>query len=318
VLTCGFLGRCKRICALILTAAQQEPDGRAWAASVNVWLGPVTSSLAPQGSYRSEQMSDQARHYAFPHAGVNERRRLELFAERLDPLTVRRIRALDLAPSARCLEVGGGRGSIARWMCEYVGPAGRVTATDLETGFLSELSLPNLDVLRHDVTSDEFPDGSFDLVHVRAVLMHLPDRMAVLRRLVSWLAPGGWLLAEDCDFGIWLADFDPVWAAHPSAWHEAFPNGSLAQGRAVLRQIHQLGLENIGADAELDIVLPGTALSEFYRLSIAAMAGPLISSGVVTAAEEARLEARLDDPDFLGCGFAFIGAWGRRPAGSLR
>ena len=59
---------------------------------------------------------------------------------------------------------------------------------------------------------------------------------------------------------------------------------------------------------------PGTALAEFYRLSIAAMAGPLISSGVMTAAEEARLEARLDEPDFLGCGFAFIGAWGRRPA----
>ena len=147
-------------------------------------------------------MTDHAGHYAFPHAGANERRRLELFAERLDPLTVRRIKALDLAPSARCLEVGGGRGSIARWLCEYVGPAGRVTATDLETGFLSELSLPNLDVLRHDVTSDEFPERSFDLVHVRAVLMHLPDRMAVLRRMVSWLAPGGWLLAEDCDFGL--------------------------------------------------------------------------------------------------------------------
>jgi len=39
------------------------------------------------------------------------------------------------------------------------------------------------------------------------------------------------------------------------------------------------------------------------------MARALISSGVMTAAEEARL----DDPDFLGCGFAFIGAWGRRP-----
>jgi SAM-dependent methyltransferase len=114
-----------------------------------------------------------------------------------------------------------------------------------DTGFPSELPLPNLDILRHDVTRDEFPEGSFDLVHVRAVLMHLPDRMAVLRRMVSRLAPGGWLLAEDCDFGMWLADFDAVWAAHPGAWHEA----------------------------------------------------------------------RLSDPDFLGCGFAFIGAWGRRPAG---
>jgi len=34
----------------------------------------------------------------------------------------------------------------------------------------------------------------------------------------------------------------------------------------------------------------------------------------MTAAEEAKL----DDPAFLGCGFAFIGAWGRRPAGSIQ
>lgn len=81
-------------------------------------------------------------------------------------------------------------GSIARWLCQYVGPKGRVTATDLETGFLSELSLPNLNVLRHGVRTDEFPESSFELVHVRAVPMHIPDRMATLKRMVSWLAPG--------------------------------------------------------------------------------------------------------------------------------
>jgi hypothetical protein len=58
-----------------------------------------------------------------------------------------------------------------------------------------------------------------------------------------------------------------------------------------------------------------TALSEFYRLSIAATSEPLIPAGVVTAAEAARLTARLDEPDFMACGFAFIGAWGRRNAG---
>jgi SAM-dependent methyltransferase len=261
-------------------------------------------------------MADVAARYAFPHTGADERRRLELFEERLDPVTIRRIGLLNLAPGARCLEIGGGRGSIARWLCEYVGPKGHVTATDLETGFLSGLSLPNLDVLRHDVTRDEFPESSFELVHVRAVLMHIADRMATLSRMVSWLAPGGWLLVEEPDFGMWMADLDPIWTAHPQAYHEAFPNGSLWQGRAILRQIHRLGLEDIGADAELDIVQPGTALSEFYRLSIAATSEPLISAGVLTAAEAARLKARLDDPDFLACGFAFIGAWGRRNAGS--
>jgi len=111
---------------------------------------------------------------------------------------------------------------------------------------------------------------------------------------------------------MWLADYDPAWAAHPAAWHEAFPHGSLGQGRALLRQIRQLGLADIGADAELDIVQPGTALAEFYQLSMAALAEPMISAGVMTAGEAARLAARPADPDFLGCGFAFVGTWGRR------
>jgi SAM-dependent methyltransferase len=257
-------------------------------------------------------MADTEGRYAFPHGGADERRRLDLLAARLDPVTMRRIGRLGLAPDARCLEVGGGRGSIARWLCQDVAPRGQVTATDLDTNFLSQLPLPNLTVLRHDVRTDGFPERSFDLVHVRTVLMHIADRMAVLRRMASWLAPGGWLVAEEADFGMWLADYDPLWAAHPAAWHEAFPHGSLSQGRALLRQIHQLGLAGIGADAELDIVQPGTALAEFYQLSMAALAEPMISAGVMTAGEAARLTARPCDSDFLGCGFAFIGVWGKR------
>ena len=45
---------------------------------------------------------------------------------------------------------------------------------------------------------------------------------------------------------------------------------------------------------------------------MAALAGPMVSAGVMTASEAARLATRPGDPDFLGCGFAFIGAWGRR------
>ena len=256
-------------------------------------------------------MADVDGRYAFPHASADERRRLDLLAARLDPVTKRRVGRLRLAPDVCCLEVGGGRGSIARWLCQDVAPGGQVTATDLDTGFLSELSLPNLTVMRHDVRTDSFPEGSFDLVHVRTVLMHIADRMAVLRRMASWLAPGGWLVAEEADFGMWLADYDPLWAAHPAAWHEAFPHGSLGQGRALLRQIHQLSLADSGADAELDIVQPGTTLAEFYQLSMAALAEPMTSAGVMTADEAARLAARPSDRDFLGCGFAFIGVWGR-------
>jgi hypothetical protein len=187
-----------------------------------------------------------------------------------------------------------------------------VTATDLETDFLEELSLVNLDVQRHDLTKHPFPEGSFGFVHARAVLMHLPNRMEILRRMVSWLCPDGWLLVEEADFGMWLGDFDPIWTAHPAAWHEAFPNGSLSQGRAMLRQIQQLGLKDVGADGELDVVQHGTPMCEFYRLSVAGMAPRLVAAGILAADEVAELIARLDSPDFLACGFAHIGAWGRR------
>jgi SAM-dependent methyltransferase len=250
--------------------------------------------------------------YPFPHSRADERRRLELLAQRLDPITIRRVGRLALARDARCLEVGGGRGSIARWLCEYVGQEGHVTATDLETDFLEELALSNLEVLRHDLTADELPEGSFDFVHARAVLMHIGPRMATLRRMVSWLAPGGWLLVEDADFGMWLGDYDPIWSAHPRAMHQAFPNGSLSQGRALLRQVHQLGLTDVGADAEMDVVQPGTPEAEFYRLSMAATAAPVVAAGVLTAEEAHRLVTRVQEPGFLGCGFVFIGAWGRR------
>ena len=66
------------------------------------------------------------------------------------------------------------------------------------------------------------------------------------------------------------------------------------------------------SDAELDMVQPGTALAEFYQLSIAALAERMTSAGVMTADEAARLTARPGEPDFLGCGFAHIGVWGRR------
>ena len=103
----------------------------------------------------------------------------------------------------------------------------------------------------------------------------------------------------------------------------AFPHATAGESRRLhllaerldpvtKRRIGQLGLADIGADAGLDIVLPGTTLAEFHRLSMAAMSQSLISAGLLTAAEADRLTARLAEPDFMGCGFAHIGAWGRR------
>lgn len=272
-------------------------------------IKPLDSSAAK----RKDHAMSEAPDYAFPHAAADESRRLELFQQRLDPLTIRRVERLAVGPGAACLEIGGGRGSITRWLSELVGPNGTVTATDLQLDFLSAIDAPNVHVLRHDLRTDTFPEGSFDLIHARAVLMHVPDDPEILRRMVSWLRPGGWLLLEEPDFGMWLADADPVWATHPDAWHHTFPNGSLSRGRTLLGQVHHLGLVDVGADAELDIIEAGTPLAEFYSLSMAAIGPPAVEAGALTVEQAAALVDRPTNPDFLACGFAHIGVWGRRP-----
>jgi trans-aconitate methyltransferase len=242
---------------------------------------------------------DAAPHYAFPHSAEDESRRLELFEQRLDPLTIRRLESLRIEVGARCLEIGGGRGSITRWLADRVGSEGKVTATDLQTGFLDSLDGENVEAVRHDIRYDSFPEGSFDLVHARAVLMHLPDDPSLLSRMRSWLMPEGWLLLEEPDFGMWVADADPLWAKHPHAWHQAFPSGSLSRGRWLLRQIHQLELVDVGADAEVDIITAGTPLAEFYRLSMAAIGPAAVETGALTPDEAAALIDLPERPDFL-------------------
>lgn len=254
--------------------------------------------------------------YAFPHSAADEALRLELLQQRLDPITIRRMERLGIDAGASCLEIGGGRGSITRWLAERVGPEGRVTATDLEPEFLEAIAVPNIEVLRHDIRSDAFPECSFDLVHARAVLMHIPEDVDLLPRMVSWLRPGGWLLLEEPDFGMWLNDADVVWATHPQAWHDTFPSGSLSRGRSLLAQFPRLGLEDVGADGEIDVIKPGTPLAEFYRLSMEAIGRPAVEAGALSAAQAAALAVRPTEPEFLACGFVHIGAWGRRPASS--
>jgi SAM-dependent methyltransferase len=255
----------------------------------------------------------EAPDYAFPHSAQDESRRLELLEQRLDPLTKRRIQRLGVSKGARCLEIGGGRGSITRWLSDVVGPAGRVTATDLQLGFLAGIGAPNVEVLRHDIRTGVFPPGSFDLIHTRAVLMHISPGVDLLRRMAGWLAPGGWLVLEEPDFGMWIADADPVWATSPQTTQVAFPSLALSQGRSLLRQIHRLGLTDVGADAEVDIIQAGTDLAEFYQLSQAALALPKVEAGALSLEQATALTNRPGDDDFLACGFVHIGVWGRRP-----
>ena len=127
-------------------------------------------------------------------AGDRELARLRANETWMDEHTKSQLAATGLGSGWRCLEVAAGAGSIARWLGEFVGPAGTVCAVDVNTRFLRDLPT-NVTVVEHDITTGPPEHAAFDLVHSRSLAGasvrpgHSP-RADVCRCEARWLARG--------------------------------------------------------------------------------------------------------------------------------
>jgi SAM-dependent methyltransferase len=262
-------------------------------------------------------LTEQKPEYLLDHDWEDEPRRLRLLEEHADPTTIRRLEAAGIGPGDRCLEVGAGRGSIAQWLTTKVGPTGHVTALDLDTSLLSWLEGPNLDVIAGDVLEIDFPEGTFDLVHTRLVLMHIPERRRALERIRSWLRPGGRVVLEELDWMVMQAEPDPERLALFCAFNEALPTIDFECGRMLLDELSQAGLVETTGDVRVDVVEGGTPLAQWERLSIRAVSPEALEAGTATIEQIDRHLARLDEPDYRGLGWAWVGATGQRSHGTV-
>ncbi|WP_439664294.1 class I SAM-dependent methyltransferase [Lentzea sp. HUAS TT2] len=135
--------------------------------------------------------------YLFGDTGESLDPKFDALSSLLDAGTFARVEQLGVADGWRCLEVGGGGGSVTNWLADVVAPSGHVTVTDIDVTRLEERD--NVTVLEHDVVSNILPGNAFDLVHARLVLFYLPARDLVLRKLRDSLRPGGWLVLDEFD-----------------------------------------------------------------------------------------------------------------------
>ena len=77
-----------------------------------------------------------AAEYVFDNAGRTAEGRYRELSRVYDENTIRHIEQRGIDRGWSCLEIGGGGGSIASWLCARVGVRGRVLATDLDPLFL--------------------------------------------------------------------------------------------------------------------------------------------------------------------------------------
>lgn len=267
--------------------------------------------MATHGSREDERYSDEL----FAHHVDGEGRRLALMARALDPFTEPRLRALRPKADGRFLEIGAGLGTVARWLARTYRDA-EVVATDVSTGFLRELEEPNLTVLRHDLTVDDFPAGSFDLIHTRWVLSNLRGREALLRRITPWLADDGWLLVEEgTDFAVASSPHDAYRRTTQACLHAAHRRfGADGQWtRRLLTHLVDLGLRDCGCDGNRPGFTGGQPWPTFWRLSFERVLPDVLAAGELTEQEARSGLAALTDPDFHDFGITTVAAWGRRP-----
>jgi SAM-dependent methyltransferase len=251
--------------------------------------------------------------YTWDNAMVEGRRRLALLERTLDPSTFRRLESIGVAEGWRCLDVGAGGGTVCEWLCQRVGPSGHVMAVDVDARFVRALTHANLEVREESILESNLSPGSFDLVHTRWTLMHIPERERVLQRLIELVKPGKTLFLEE-------PDIHTVETLDRTGWHDVSmrvlpvvaSRGSKADwARHLPYRVSELGLENVRADAEIPYFHGGSDLADFWKMSWTRVRDGVAADGGDVSQWDREL-AELDDPKRLFVGPMTLGVVAQR------
>jgi SAM-dependent methyltransferase len=195
-----------------------------------------------------------------------------------------------------------------------------VVATDIDPSWMGPGSDTAYEVQVHDVGVDEPPDGPFDLIHARLVLVHVPERQRALSSMVGALRPGGWLLVEDADPALQPLTCIDEWGPGQKLANKlrrdfrtllAQRGADTAYGRTLPRALREAGLTDVAADAYFPVTGPECTVLE--RATVEQMRERLVAGGL---ASEEEIDRHLANIDAGGLDFAtspMISAWGRRP-----
>jgi SAM-dependent methyltransferase len=258
--------------------------------------------------------------YILDNAATQTAQRFAGLEASYDPVTIRQLADIAVTAGWSCLEVGGGGGSIARFLAGQVSPDGHVVVTDIDPRWL-RTGHPGIELRRHDITADELEPAAFDLVHERLVLIHLPERDQALSRMIEAVKPGGWLLIEDFDCS-WLPlgpYGEPAQAALfaevVGALHLVLEQAGLdmAYGRRFPSLLRAQGLVDVHVEGHIAVMAGGSPESGVMRANVEQLRDLMTDLAPVSNEEIGRFCRLLEDPGFTFSYQPMVSARGRRP-----
>ena len=209
------------------------------------------------------------------------------------------------------VDLGCGPGGALHLLAERVGKTGSVLGIDrsdrfveLARGFVATQGLPQVEVREGDAYATGLPRASFDGVHMRLLLVNVPEPARIVREAVALVRPGGWVASFEADYLPECCDPPlPAWTRLLEAYsaYARMQGIDLAAGRHMHRVFREAGVSDIVVDAIVHVFAPDHERRMAPRNLIATARERLIDAGLMTRADLERdmaaLEAHLASPD---------------------
>jgi ubiquinone/menaquinone biosynthesis C-methylase UbiE len=152
----------------------------------------ATSEIGASGRYLLGVSPAEIRHLV---------EQAEVYAEEAGQL----FDAIGVQPGIAAIDVGCGVLGVVHLLAGAVGPDGRVVGLDREPRmveaarrFADEQSL-EVEFVEADATASGLPDGAFDLVHARTLLLNVSNPEEIIAEMVRIARPGGVVVVQEPD-----------------------------------------------------------------------------------------------------------------------
>lgn len=232
-----------------------------------------------------------------------------------------------LRPGQSAIDLGCGPRGILDMLAERVSPAGRVVGLDADPAhtamaaeFAAGRGLSGVEIITADARNTGLPPGSFDLVHARTLLVNLPEPADVAAEMMRLARPGGWVASMEPDTEhARCYPPDPAFDRLCEIFTVVFRRNGADPwiGRRVAGLFRQAGLEEVQAEARVQMYPLGNSRRTIRPDLVRSMRSQVLEAGLASAAELDELDtaarAHLEDPHTVVISGLLFLTWGRKP-----
>jgi SAM-dependent methyltransferase len=265
-------------------------------------------------------------HYLLGHS-VAEHERLRQQGEELAADSLEMLDQLGIEPGWRAIDVGCGPRGILDLLAERVGPQGRVVGLERDPAtvalgqeFVAARGLANVEIVQRDARATSLPRASFDLVHMRLVLINVPEPDTIVAELVALARPGGIVAVHEVDWCSFFCEPPlPAWTRLMAAFvaHASATGSDLSIGRKVPALLRRAGLLDVRVHPIVHSYPLGHPRRPLLLQFVENARDRIVAAGLLQERELDDLletaRAHLDDPGTLVICGPYVQAWGRKP-----